>query len=193
MPEITWPDITSTNPGISFKPTRTTYNVCQFQNRLNFANEGLSAAYRDFWKPVPRIENVFQQTLPDKQPNWFDELIPYDADTNTYKISSRFQTNAENIQTGYFPNRQYALHPALNPYWDSVGGFRQGRTPVFEIDPTLPPFMNNYLVYKKWSNILKGTFIVSEEIPDTVKNEYKEQTAPVSVSSAKTINITIKG
>jgi len=202
MPKLLYPEWAKNQPGVFFKPDRTGSQPCAFQNRLNFANAGLSAAYKEFWKPVPRItprpyisgdSGIFIPELPEKEENWFDALIPIDVFTQEYSIRSDFKDEADRIQNYYNPNKQYALHPALAAHWDSTGGSRnENNISVFEINPNFSPQINLYLNYKRISRILKGESLVEQKIPKEAKINIKQQTDYPKVAPQKTISIKIK-
>jgi hypothetical protein len=155
-------DLETTN-GPSFKPPSAAANPCSFELKLDFANAGLSAEYRELWTKVQNVSgNLYQESPPPPQTKWFSELMDFTVDS---EISNKYKT----LQDKYHPDRIYPLHPALNPIWyqpDSFYGSPRGQTrkglrdpyyrPVVEINPSLPPLINLFNKYKSISDELTG-------------------------------------
>lgn len=190
---------------INFNPLnfRTTFNVCSFQDKLNFANTGLSAAYKELFQPVSKISsstepygeivegylasdpergsvgNVYNSKEPKYYSNWFSYLNPYNPTTKTYTIDSKFVEETLRIQEKYYPNGVEPLHIAFDSFFDQFGGSRSlSITPVIDIDPTIPPFMNVYFHAKKISNEIKnktGLNLTETKLPVGMKDLKKEK------------------
>lgn len=157
------PELNLQTPGISFRPTNASFHPCSFELKINEANAGLSAAFRELWTKVEDVSNnLYQESPPQAQENWFSELL------NT-RIDSGITRQYKAIQDKYHPERVYAVHPALDPYWyqpDSFygavrGGTRKGLRdpyyrPVIEINPNIPPVVNLFNHYKQISDELLG-------------------------------------
>lgn len=173
------PTNSGTYPTINFNPLtyRDAFNACSFQNKLNFANSGLSGAYKQLFRPVPKISSyevpynmpmervesyiafdsergtqghAYNPKEPVPKADWFTYLNPYNPSTRTYDIDGKFAEETLRIQNKYYPQGVSFCHPAFHPYFDQFGGSRSEQiTPVVDIDPTIPPVMNMYFHVKK--------------------------------------------